>query len=259
MNHTNENAGISDAAMPVVVKSCITNEKTVFDVSFDEITSLVFEGRIVILKKVFNAGMMLNFRRQLVDWWKNTEPFPHGKSPNTAPEINYHRIDDGVIKSVCPHIFHQFGLNSPGNLTNDLGQAAQIIAESMKDLQNKVAETNFDISLAGLRLKVLQYPLGGGFLAEHSHPLEPQRIGLITGLSQIGKDFTTGGTFFHTPFGRVDTLAQHDIGDVILFRYDLPHAVAAVDEEKPLDWTSEAGKWSVVLELRETHALSHKK
>ena len=108
-----------------------------------------------------------------------------------------------------------------------------------------------------MRLKILHYPAGAGFLTEHSHPLAPQRIGLITSLSQIGEDVTTGATCFQTPSGRVDTTNVHDIGDIVIFRYDLPHEVTMVDEHQTLDWNSAAGKWSVVLELRETHALSH--
>ncbi|PYS91353.1 MAG: hypothetical protein DMF64_12305, partial [Acidobacteria bacterium] len=122
--------------------------------------------------------------------------------------------------------------------------------------QNRVARTSYDISLTGMRIKLLHYPAGGGFLAEHQHPLEPQRIGLITSMSRYGTDFTTGGTAFRTPFGRIETTVAHDIGDIILFRYDLPHAVTPVDEGREMDWDSEAGKWSYVLDLRETYSLS---
>jgi hypothetical protein len=126
----------------------------------------------------------------------------------------------------------------------------------MLDLQNRVANTKFDLGLTGLRVKVLQYPCGGGYLSEHEHPLEPQRIGLIASLSRLGDDFVNGGTTFRTPFGFVDTNEYHDIGDIIIFRYDLAHAVRPVDEDKQIDWDSDSGKWSVVLELRETHAHS---
>ncbi len=96
------------------------NGKIALHTSFSDVADQVFEGRIVIIKGVFEPETLLSFRRQLVEWWKSNPPFPHGKSPSTAPEINYHRIDDGVIKSVCPHIFHQFGFNSPDNLQTKL-------------------------------------------------------------------------------------------------------------------------------------------
>lgn len=244
--------------LPVLIKGSFKNGKMTCESSFSEIGALVSEGYIVILKDVFDSQMMLSFRRQLVSWCRNNPTYPHGKSPSETPEVNYHRIDDGVIRSVCPHVFHQIGLSSPEKLENNLSGQVTKIANAMKDLQNQIAKTDFNLSPNGLRLKILQYPLGGGFLAEHSHPIEPQRLGLILSLSKIGKDFSSGGTFFQTPRGRVDTLKYHDIGDIVLFRYDLPHAVAIVNEDEKLDWSAETGKWSVVLELRETHALSHK-
>jgi hypothetical protein len=165
-----------------------------------------------------------------------------------------------VIKSAIPHVFRQYGFNTPARLADYVGRPTLWIADLVLGLQNNVAGTSFDISLTGMRVKVLHYPAGGGFLTEHQHPFAPQRVGLITSLARIGTDFNTGGgTSFRTPFGHVDTTAQHDIGDIILFRYDLPHAVTPVDEGREIDWRSEVGKWSFVLDLRETHGLSQAK
>lgn len=229
------------------------------EVSGAEIARLLSEGRIVILKGVFPPDEMLAYRRAVTRWRDSTPPYPHGQSPNSTPDVNYHRADTGVIKSAIPHVFQQYGFNTPARLEAYVGRPTQWIAELMLGLQNNVAGTSFDISLTGMRVKLLHYPAGGGFLTEHQHPLEPQRVGLITSLSRVGTDFHTGGTSFRTPYGRVDTTAQHDIGDIILFRYDLPHAVTPVDEGREIDWRSEAGKWSFVLDLRETHGLSQVK
>lgn len=249
-----------DGLEGLVLLNCSTrNEQVSPEISYQDIAKLVSEGRIVILKKVFVAKMMRDYRKALLRWWSENPPYPHGISPSATPEANYHRIDDGTIKSVCPHIFHQIGFNNISTLKNYVGNLSSTIAETMCDIQNAVAGTQLKISLTGLRLKVIHYPSGGGFLAEHTHPIEPQRVGLIASASRLGKDVVSGGTLFLTPFGSVDTTAYHDIGDVILFRYNLPHAVTVVDEDKNLDWRSDAGKWSIVLELRETHALSHSK
>src|SRR6266516_4859421 len=243
---------------PITLRSSLKNEKIVSEVSPQEVAKLVTAGQIVILKGAFAPQSMLEYRDVLMRWAKENAPFPHGTSPSTFPEINFHRIDDGVIKSVCPHIFHQFGFNTIERLDDYIGKPSMKIAGLMRLLQNEVSGTDFPLSLTGLRLNVLHYPSGGGFLAEHSHPLEPQRIGLILSLSRIGMDVRTGARCFLTPSGPVDTTDSHDIGDIIIFRYDLPHAVTIVDEDQTLDWNSAAGKWSVVLELRETHTLSHR-
>jgi hypothetical protein len=131
-----------------------------------------------------------------------------------------------------------------------------MIGSLMLGLQNGVAKTDYTFSLTGMRFRVLDYPSGGGFLKRHAHQLEPQRVGLVLSLTRRGKDSHSGGTHFLTPFGQVDVAADHDIGDIILFRFDVPHSVSIVDEGQTLDWNSEAGKWSVVLELRENYYLT---
>jgi hypothetical protein len=253
---TVRNADQLRAISPVLLKSSLRDGEIISEASYQEIAALVADGQVVILKGAFDPRMMLDYRAALTRWARDNATFPHGTSPGAFPDINFHRIDDGVIKSVCPHVFHQFGFNTIEKLDEYIGKPSLEIAESMRVLQNRIAATDFSLSLTGVRLKVLHYPAGGGFLTEHSHPLEPQRIGLITSLSRI-EDVTTGGTCFRTPAGRVDTTHAHDVGDIVVFRYDLPHEVTMVDEDKTLNWDSELGKWSVVLELRETHALSH--
>jgi hypothetical protein len=242
---------------PVSVTCSHKDANVVCDQSFQEIGALVSEGKIVILKRAFDAALMEEFRSALMRWAKETEPFPHGKSPSEFPDLNYHRIDDGTVQGVCPHIFHQFGFNTIDKLPEYLARPSLQIAEAMRTVQNKIAGTDFPLSLTGLRLKVIHYPSGAGFLAQHTHPLEPQRIGLIASLSRLGRDVKTGAACFETPDGHVDTTRYHDMGDIVVFRYDLPHEVTLSDEGDLLDWTSPRGKWSVVLELRDTHGKSH--
>jgi hypothetical protein len=245
------------AARPVIVGASTRDGRITPEVPAREVGRIVAGGRVVVIKGAFEARAMLEYRDALLRWAAETPPFPHGQSPSAFPEVNYHRVDDGVIKSVCPHVFHQFGFNTVERLEEYVGEPSARVAGALRALQNDVAGTDFPLSLTGLRLKALHYPAGGGFLAEHTHPLEPQRVGLILSLSRVGEDVAEGATCFQTPAGRIDTTRDHDIGDVIIFRYDLPHEVTAVDPRRPLDWQSGAGKWSVVLELRGTHGLSH--
>lgn len=244
---------------PELIQSGLVADSIESDLSDGEIAALVSSGKVVVLKRVFEPAAMISFRRAVANWCAQTAAYPHGVAPSTTPTLNYHRIDDGKIVSALPHIFHQVCFNDADALDGELGEQTRWVIGAMKDLQNRVAGTSFDFSLAGLRTKVLRYPDGGGYLAEHLHPLEPQRIGLILSLSRIGEDFVEGGTTFRTPLGFVDTNQYHDIGDIIIFRYDLAHGVKPVDAHRKLDWNSESGKWTVLLELRETHGQSHAK
>lgn len=251
-------AGGVDLVAPELIQADYRGHKVQLDRPFSYVRERVMEGRIVIVKNAFSPDLMLRLRRALIEWSQTHPPYPEGKSPNSTPADNYHRVDDGIIRSALPHIFHQFGLNTIDRLEPFLREPANLVAQAMLDVENEVAETHFDLSLTGLRLKVLHYPTGGGFLEQHTHPLEPQRVGLVLSASKLDTDVATGGTYFVSPFGRVEVATYHDIGDLILFRYDIPHGVSSVDEYRPLDWQSEAGKWSVVLDLRETHVQSGK-
>jgi hypothetical protein len=248
-----------EEALPVLVSACIADGAIRADVPDPELAALVAEGKVVILKGVLAPSAALALRRAATCWGQATPEYPHGQSPGSTPALNYHRIDDGSVRSAIPHVFHQYGLGALDDLPDDFAEPAWLTADLMKELQNRIAKTNFDVSLTGLRVKLLHYPRGGGFLAEHVHPLEPQRVGLITSLSRLGADFKSGGTTFLTPFGLVDTTEHHDIGDVMIFRYDVAHAVTEVDNGSPIDWTSDSGRWSLVLELRSTHGQSHAK
>jgi len=246
----------SGIAEPVFCRGFIADGTICADVPFAGISRHVFDGRIVLLKGVFDQASVIAFRRAIHAWGKATPPFPHGKSPSQFPELNYHRLDDGSYPSSMPHIFHQYGLSRIDALDEPPRSIVRRFATRLADLQNTVAGTNLELSPNSLRLKVLHYPAGGGFLAEHSHQIEPQRVGVILSLSAIGQEIDHAGTFFSTPFGRVDVAPCHDIGDVVLFRVDVPHGIPPVDAHKALDWNSEAGKWSVVLDLRDVMARS---
>lgn len=247
-------------AMPIEFKFDFSNNNPETNYIIDEIQQNVLNGEIVILKQVFSEEQMVQLKNEIIKWGNETPIFPHGESPSNYPSLNYHRIDDGTIPSVCPHIFHQYGFNSINELNATISVPLLEIASKLTIIQNLMAETKFEVSLSGLRLKVLHYPEGGAFLHEHSHPLAPQKVGLILSLSKKGVDFKKGAAAFVTPKGFVNTVQYHDIGDVILFRYDLQHEVTPVNPgKKQIDWNLPTGKWSVVLELRETHNLSHKK
>lgn len=244
---------------PLIIPFSIKNEKVVSEYKIEEIRQSVLSGKIVILKNVFPEEQMVDMKSKIISWGNEVPLFPHGESPGKYPNLNYHRIDDGSVPSVCPHIFHQYGFNSIEELAKEYADSISVVASDLVTIQNLIAGTSFVISETGLRLKVIQYPEGGAFLNQHTHPMEPQKIGLILSLSKCGKDFNTGAAAFETPESYIDTVKYHDIGDIIIFRYDLPHEVTPVNpQKKSIDWSSPTGKWSVVLELRETHGLSHK-
>lgn len=99
-----------------------------------------------------------------------------------------------------------------------------------------------------MRPIVIHYPRGGGGFPLHTHPFLPQKIGLIVSLSEKKEDFEHGGTRFAVPNGDiVDIGGEHTIGDIALFRIDLPHNVYPCDPQAELNFKDPAGRWSMIL------------
>lgn len=220
-----------------------------------EIRKVVEQGAVVVLKTAFSSDDVALLRDHVLSWRENIPNIGFDIDTNT-PNINFHRIDSDPEKSKLPHIFHQHGFGDLNSLPKPLGCELEEIAGKMLDVQNAVAQTAFRLRDPEIRIKALQYPRGGGFLQQHGHPLLPQKVGLILSMAEMQKDFTGGGTVFLTSRGLVDTSKHHNMGDLILFRYDLIHAVTEIDSDEEIDWAKENGRWSLVLELISTHGRS---
>jgi hypothetical protein len=232
--------------------SATTNGIISVDGGFDDLAGTVMTEGVAVLKKVFPVDALMAVRETIMQWARTTPALPHGTAlQNVDQDTNFHRIDNDPKKSSAPHIHHHFNFNRLDFLPDPLKSKLFAIYESMRVLQNNVAGTSARFSPSDdryrLRPQVIQYPAGGGFFAEHVHPLEPQRVGLILALSRRGIDHRQGATTFTIDGATIDTSPVHDCGDILLFRYDVPHGVKAVDPEKTIDWTSAAGRWSVVL------------
>ena len=171
-----------------------------------------------------------------------------------AGAINYHCIRRGVSqKQKAIHYFHEYAFNNleniPGDIRTPLALMFQSLAALYNDLTSQKARLNEEEdNCVRLRPAFMHYFSGGGMFGTHSHHLEPQKIGLILSLSKRGRDYLEGGTGFEAPDGSmVDTSLVHDIGDVLLFRYDLKHWVLPCDVTQPLDEQSIAGRWNALL------------
>ena len=210
-----------------------------------EIGDQVMRNGLALLKGAFPAALLQPVLDGVFTWGQKS-------APQRDQENSFHRIDERPPQSQCPHTFHAHNFQlRPGRIEAEMDALIRPIFSAMRDLQNSVGGTNAqfepDAEMRFLHPQVIQYPSGGGFFDEHVHPLEPQRVGLITGLSEKGRDFSKGGTCFRVDgveYGFEDT---HAMGDIILFRYDIPHWISPIDESESLDWTRKAGRWTMVL------------
>lgn len=211
---------------------------------FDE----VMDRHIVVLRNAFPPDQLTRLREDVHGWSQRVE----GKPPQTYIDENFHSIESGISpRQKTPHNYHAYNFNQLQSMEDRLSDALLEVFEPLRVFQNNLTgqSATFGRDAEGHKLhpQVIQYPAGGGMFGRHSHPLEPQRIGLILGISERGHDFETGATHFDIDGEDIGTDRVHNIGDMILFRFDVPHWITPVDPDAALDYGSSRGRWTLVL------------
>lgn len=212
-----------------------------------ELAAVVAGGTIVIVKGAFDPAELRRVRSAILE----CKIPDHGEHQLQHAGSSRHRHEYRP-ESGIRHVFESYRLavSDPGDR---IGRAVREpfarLAEFWRSLTG--CRHGFDRAADGLAVRpwAMHYPAGGGYFDWHEHPLLPQKIGLIAGMSEIGADFQSGATEFRTPFGIVNTMAHHDIGDVCLFRYDLAHRVTPIDPGRERLWDG-AGRWTLVMPLQ---------
>lgn len=232
-----------------VVDATFRDGRIAADRPLSAVADMVMAGTIVVLKGVFageHAGL-LALRREVFEWAQATPP-----SLVPVPDANGHCLQAGVSAfQKTPHVYHSYNLNRFALLPGGLGERLHRYFDPLRVLQNRLTGHRAEFGGTGegpaLHPQIIQYPLGGGLFGRHIHPLSPQRIGLIAGLSVRGVDYGKGGTCFLAGDTIIDLDTRHDLGDVALFRFDIPHWVNPSDLSDKFDWNSERGRWTMVL------------
>jgi hypothetical protein len=236
-------------AEPARFSGAFDGERIVTDPPPDSLGQIVMDGGVAVVKGVFGseADELLALRRQVFEWGRATPP-----TSAAVPDVNGHSRMAGVsARQKTPHVYHSYDLDRISQLPKRLGAHLRRYYEPLADFQNALTGNSGRLEAFGdgptLRPQLIQYPPGGGLFGRHVHPLEPQRIGMIVALSRRGVDFAHGGACFAHMGSLIDIEPFHDIGDIALFRFDIPHWVSPSDLGEKFDWDSEAGRWSMVL------------
>lgn len=230
----------------LVIKGNIENGEIRGSLSYEEISKAVLQDKkIVIIKSVFGKETLLPLREKVLAWGKKT-------GQQVKDDKSFHRIDNNHPLSESYHIAHFFNFFfEEGKIDQEIKTAIFPVFDALRNLQNAIASLNANFTINSetpmLRPQIIHYPAGGGVFSKHQHPYEPQHCGLILGLSKKGVDYYRGGTCFEVNDQVVNTEDHHDLGDIIIFRYDLPHWITPVDQGKKLDFKNNAGRWTMVL------------
>jgi hypothetical protein len=231
-----------DSLMVVEAKQGIATIET--DIPTDDISAAVLAGVVVIVKGVFDPHEMRHLRALIISanisfsepTFTNTNSWRHRREVYVESQLD---------------ILYDASFLAVEGPDDEIGRAAGTTAERLATYWRSLTGYKHtfvpEADRRALRAWAMCYPAGGGCFGWHAHGLEPTKIGMILALSELGVDFRSGGCEFRTPFGLIDAAPYHDIGDVCLFRYDLPHRVTAVDPDRERRWDG-SGRWTLLIQ-----------
>ena len=212
----------------------------------NKITQYIEDEIPVIIVKNFEKESVCNNVRQSVHFFKKQN------SPKLGDRFTetFWQISVLPSKAITDRIFRTCLIFPDDELP--VVNLTMPIFKKMESFQKKYLgiEKFINDKVQG-RPQIIHYPIGGGFFDWHTHPRFPTNYGLILNLSKKGRDFNFGQTEIKTENGEIIKVEKYaDIGDLILFRYDLSHRVAPCDPDQDLVF-SEKGRWTAVLPLLE--------
>ena len=207
------------------------------------IRDFVSAGNVAVLKNFYPVDDLLGLPQILFEWGKEN-----------AKGENHFVVESGVSKRqktvhhYCAYNFDLLMHLQPVSLQSRLMPIFDASRCLWNALTGKKYGYNKDDCGCKFHPQIIHYPSGLGNFSPHYHPLHPQQIGLILNLSKRGKDFNTGGNGFEIDKVKLEVNESADIGDLVLFPYDVLHWVSFVDRnEKPTD--SIRGRWTAILPI----------
>ena len=224
------------------------NGRIVPEIPYEDVMRLVNEPNIVIVKTGISQALLDGAIEATRTWSAET---PLAESPDTFRNNQHkHRLHIAKIQQ-APQLFHDHTFDDldgiGGNYRENLMPVFDPLRQFWNSLTGNREEFGFQEGKAYFHPQITHYPMGGSFFGRHWHPLHPQQVGQILALNQYGQEYHSGGTGYIINDTIVETEGHQDRGDLILFRYDLPHWVSPSSFADRFSWDDPAGRWVAIL------------
>ena len=189
---------------------------------------------IIVVKKFFNHRDCT----KIVNICHKNFVFDVNRKKNKSLYFNFASLDVLPQNVKTDRIFRTF------ELSNYFIKKFKKINEVLR-FQNKILKTDKRKKIYR-KVQVIHYPRGGGFFGKHQHPRYPTNYGLIINLTKKNRDFRKGVTNFEIKKKKISLEKKNiSIGDLIMFRYDLPHQVTPCDPNNDLTFDRK-GRWTMI-------------
>lgn len=227
------------------------------DISIHELKEKINNFECVIIKNCLDKNKLLEIKKSAYEFAKINEPTNPGNTSNFL-KYSFHRIDNNVpaMKKKCIDHMYKFGAEDcPSKYFFEIVERVDHFRNKIFNLESKDFIKNENEKGIVSRPVIKQYPIGGGYMIEHTDTSDPAPLQLLVPLSSKIIDFNNGGLEVFCPKKKkwIDIESEIMIGDIVLHRPDLLHKVSPIDQDKKLNWDSILGKWTLVAILDRIH------
>lgn len=230
------------------------SKKSFFDLEPRDVKKNVDLGTIYLVKNVINKEKIFQIRKEVKEWSLEEPQCWMALDENCK---NFHRINDEYEKSYVKTKAHTFYYNLWLEESRGISEDFLDIFDFKRKIMNfpdlGYLENRPQDGFVS-RVIIHHYPLGGGFMEEHTDPVNDYNpIQTIIQASDKGKDYTTGGLYVKDQETNNEIFIDDifEIGDMIVFNPNLSHGVKPIDIELQTDWSVEKGRYLIIpLSLR---------
>lgn len=214
-----------------------------------EFLERIKEAEIFIVKGFYDSEKIVGFRKKVFDLGLSTDPSWHPLYDDCS---DYHRLHDNYPAAYVKAKMHAFYFHTWQRQNKRFFTKFEEIF-FIKNFLGGFAKKSFlsNIPSDGYvsRINVHNYPIGGGYQAEHVDQTGLQAlIQTIIQASNYKSDFTAGGVYVRKDLDSPKIfLDEYTIpGDLIVFSPNLPHGVEPIDPEMDYNWKINKGRWVIL-------------
>jgi hypothetical protein len=236
------------------VEGRVENGQIVTEWSNEQLFKTIVEDKVVVIvKNVFPAEQLIKLRETVWNWSQNT---PLADKDDFLGNQHRHRCLISKLQQ-CPYLFHDHTFDNIPALEESFREQMYAIYEPMRKLWCGLTGQNYEFVTPPVpkgtpyfHPQITHYPSGGSFFGRHWHHLAPQYVGMILSLSSYGADYKSGSNTNFEVYGEtIRTEGHHNIGDITLFPYDIPHWIDHSDPYDKFDWNNPKGRWVAILPI----------
>ena len=219
-------------------------------------------GDVVVLKNALDRKEALKIKTQLYEYGNIT---PEQDLREDRPIPNYHvknqlkyKVKDGYNELAHSYYFYRWN-------TDDLKLFSRIneVWDTVKifnGLEVDQYKNNLPEDKIIDRIQVLHYPMNSGEISCHCDKARWQKTNIGFNLTQIGKDYESGGAYFldHNE-SEVHMEPQIEVGDAPIFLPSIFHGVQTPKSDKVIaDWNASQGRWLLLAQTVQSQCLENR-